>query len=108
MLFPETNYFVSLFSEILWKIALPGTVARALCNWPYLPYYSPLAMPSAPQASGIYPFNQLNLAHNKLWFSRPSVVQLSRCAITQCDVVGRSGLEPPTSRLSGECSNQLS
>ena len=23
-------------------------------------------------------------------------------------VVGRSGLEPPTSRLSGECSNQLS
>jgi len=23
-------------------------------------------------------------------------------------MVGRSGLEPPTSRLSGECSNQLS
>ena len=35
-------------------------------------------------------------------------VQLSRCAQSVALEVGRSGLEPPTSRLSGECSNRLS
>ena len=33
---------------------------------------------------------------------------LSRPSGSSDPVVGRSGLEPPTSRLSGECSNQLS
>ena len=47
-------------------------------------------------------------------FSRLPYVQLSRCAVNfftfqgKSLVVGRSGLEPPTSRLSGECSNRLS
>ena len=43
------------------------------------------------------------------FFSSFFLVQLSRCA-PRSDPwkVGRSGLEPPTSRLSGECSNRLS
>ena len=42
-------------------------------------------------------------------FSSFFLVQLSRCT-PRSDPwkVGRSGLEPPTSRLSGECSNRLS
>ena len=43
------------------------------------------------------------------FFSLP--VQFSRCVFIRSSdqiVVGWSGLEPPTSRLSGECSNRLS
>ena len=45
----------------------------------------------------------------KTFFSSFFLVQLSRCAPRNDPwKVGRSGLEPPTSRLSGECSNRLS
>ena len=37
-----------------------------------------------------------------------STMQLSMCGADQIRLVGSSGLEPPTSRLSGVCSNQLS
>ena len=37
-----------------------------------------------------------------------AIVQLSRCFFPEFLLVGWSGLEPPTSRLSGGCSNQLS
>ena len=37
-----------------------------------------------------------------------AIVQLSRCFFPELLLVGWSGLEPPTSRLSGGCSNQLS
>ena len=37
-----------------------------------------------------------------------STMQLSMCNADQNRLVGSSGLEPPTSRLSGVCSNQLS
>ena len=78
-LVPETNCFsFSLFPDL--SLRLPSARFRSL--------------PSACN----WPSESLFLA-----------VQLSRCGSHPVkDGVGRSGLEPPTSRLSGECSNRLS
>ena len=43
-----------------------------------------------------------------LWKANTSHLCSCQCAVSVLDLVGSSGLEPPTSRLSGECSNQLS
>ena len=54
------------------------------CNWSFKTFFSRLLMCSCQGALRFSPLQGKSL------------------------VVGRSGLEPPTSRLSGECSNQLS
>ena len=75
---PETNYFSFLPSFYSWPVWL-----RDLSRSPY----------------------PLQPVFSNRFFTH---VQLSRCVPSMENGVGRSGLEPPTSRLSGVCSNQLS
>ena len=80
-----------------------GALASTLCS-------SSLDYSPETNVSVFLSFTYFDWSFDSLFFP----LQLSRCAVNfftfqgKSLVVGRSGLEPPTSRLSGECSNRLS
>ena len=110
LFFPICSFQGSVFTLFGFTLAL-----RLPCGTPKPnhPTSQPAYADAKPRANSPWPADSFRNPRNRnhawgLTPSRVSYILQSTCADVKPTLVGSSGLEPPTSRLSGARSNQLS